>query len=70
VEAGAASVNVRVPDVTAARVRVTEGVMAVNVDTNRFPKLDTGLYQSANFDASQNRTEINIDSGVGSVSVK
>jgi hypothetical protein len=70
VEAGAASVNVRVPDVTAARVRVTEGVMAVNVDTNRFPKLDTGLYQSANFESSQNRTEINIDSGVGSVSVK
>lgn len=70
VEAGAASVNVRVPDVTAARIRVTEGVMAVNVDTNRFPQLDTGLYRSANFDASQNRTEINIDSGVGSVSVK
>jgi hypothetical protein len=70
VESGAASINVRVPDVTAARIRVKEGVMAVNVDTSRFPKTDSGLYQSANFDASQNRTEINIDSGVGSVSVK
>ena len=70
VEAGAASVNVRVPDVTAARIRVKEGVMAVNVDTNRFPRLDSGLYQSANFDQSQNRTEINIESGMGSVSVK
>ena len=70
VESGAASINVRVPDVTAARIRVKQGVMAVNVDTSRFPQLDSGLYQSTNFDASQNRTEINIDSGVGSVSVK
>lgn len=70
VESGAASINVRVPDVTAARIRVKEGVMAVNVDTSRFPQLDSGLYQSPNFDASQNRTEIYVDSGVGSVSVK
>jgi hypothetical protein len=70
VEAGAASINVRVPDVTAARIRVKEGVTAVSVDTNRFPRLDSGIYQSSNFDASQNRTEINIESGVGAVSVK
>lgn len=70
VESGAASINVRVPDVSAARIRVREGVMAVNIDTNRFPRLDSGLYQSANFNESQNRTEINIASGVGSVSVK
>lgn len=70
VESGAASINVRVPDVTAARIRVKQGVMSINVDTSRFPQLDSGLYQSANFDASQNRTEINIDSGVGSVTIK
>ncbi len=70
VEAGAASINIRVPDMTAARIRVKEGVTAVNVDTNRFPRLDSGIYQSASFDASQNRAEINIESGLGSVSVK
>jgi hypothetical protein len=70
VESGAASINVRVPDVSAARIHVREGVMAVNIDTNRFPRLDSGIYQSANFAESQNRTEINVRSGVGSVSVK
>jgi hypothetical protein len=70
VESGAASINIRVPDVTAARIRVKDGVTAVNVDTNRFPRLDSGMYQSANFDVSQNRTEINIESGLGSVTVK
>jgi hypothetical protein len=70
VEAGAASINIRVPEVTAGRIRVKEGVTAVNIDTTRFPRLDSGIYQSSNFDASQNRTEITIESGLGSVTVK
>jgi len=70
VESGAASINIRVPDVTAARVRVNEGLTSLNVDTTRFPRLDSGVYQSSNFDVSQNRTEINIGSGLGSITVK
>lgn len=70
VEAGAASVNIRVPEETAARIRVDEGMTALNVDTHRFPRLDSGLYQSSNFDNTLDRAEINIESGLGSVSVK
>ncbi len=70
VEAGAASVNVRVPDSTAARIRVKEGVTSINVDTNRFPRLDSGFYQSPGFDTAADRTEINIESGLGAVTVK
>lgn len=70
VETGAASINIRVPDGTAARIRVREGVTAVNVDASRFPRLDSGIFQSPNFDNSQNRAEINIESGLGSISVK
>jgi hypothetical protein len=70
VEAGAASVNIRVPEMTAARIRIKEGVTSLNVDTNRFPRLDSGIYQSSNFDGAVDRAEINIESGLGSVSVK
>lgn len=70
VESGAASLNIRVPEATAARIRVKDSVIAVNVDTNRFPRLDSGIYQSANFDTATDRSEINIESGLGSVSVK
>jgi hypothetical protein len=70
VEAGAASVNIRVPEATAARIRVKEGVTSVSVDTNRFPRLDSGFYQSANFDTATDRAEINIEAGLGSISVK
>jgi len=70
VEAGVAAVSIRVPESTAARIRVDEGMTAVNVDTNRFPRVDSGLYQSSNFDNIPDRAEINIESGLGSVSVK
>ena len=69
VEAGAASVDIRVPEAVPARIRVEEGVTSINVDTNRFPRLDSRLYQSANYDAAMDRAEINIKSGLGSVSV-
>jgi hypothetical protein len=70
VESGVASVNVRVPEGTAARIRVKEGVTSINVDTNRFPRLDSGIYQSPDFEGAADRAEINIESGLGSVSVK
>jgi len=69
VEAGAASVSIHVPESTAARIRVKEGVSAVSVDTNRFPRLDSVMYQSPNFDTAVDRAEINIEAGLGSVSV-
>ena len=69
-EAGAASINIRVPEGTAARVRVKEGLTSLNVDTNRFPQLDARLYQSSNFDTAVDRAEINIEAGLGSISVK
>jgi hypothetical protein len=70
VEAGAASVNIRVPEVTAARIRVEEGVTSVDVDTIRFPRLDSGFYQSSGYDTAADRAEINIEAGLGSVTVK
>ena len=69
IEAGAASVNVRVPAATAARIRVREGVNSVSVDKNRFPRLDSGFYQSSGYDTAADRAEINIEAGLGSVTV-
>jgi hypothetical protein len=70
VEAGAASINVRIPDTTAARIHVKSGVTAINVDEKRFPQLDSGMYQSANFDTATDRAEIIVQSGMGSITVK
>jgi len=69
VEAGAASVKFQIPEGTAARIRIKEGATSVNVDTNRFPRLDAGIYQSPGFDMVADRAEINVEAGLGSVTV-
>jgi hypothetical protein len=70
VEGGVASVNIHIPETTAARIRVEEGVNSVSVDTNRFPRLDRGMYQSSNYDTAADRSDINIEAGLGSVTVR
>jgi hypothetical protein len=70
VEAGAASINIRVPASVAARIRFEGGLTTMDVDTTRFPKVDSGLFQSSNFDSATDRTEINFEGGLGAVTVK
>ncbi|HNQ93705.1 MAG TPA: hypothetical protein PKK96_02600 [Anaerolineales bacterium] len=69
-EAGAASFNIRVPAGVAGRIRFEGGLNNIDVDTNRFPKVDSGFYQSPDFDSATNRAEINFEGGLGSVTVK
>ena len=69
-EAGAASINIRIPAGVAGRVRVKEGLTSVNVDTSRFPQVDSRLYQSADYDTAENRAEINIEAGLGSITIR
>ena len=69
-EAGAASIDIRIPDGVAGRIRIKEGLTSLNIDISRFPQVDTRLYQSADYDSAENRTELNIEAGVGSISIK
>jgi hypothetical protein len=68
-DGGATSVNISVPEETAARIRV-DGVTSMDVDLNRFPRLERDLYQSPDFEAASARAEININSGLGKVTVR
>jgi hypothetical protein len=70
IDSGAASVNINVPTGVAARIKIKSGIASVNVDSNRFPRLDGGLYQSTDFATAANRADITIDTGVGSVAIK
>lgn len=69
IEAGAASVNIRVPEGVAARIRVEGGLISTDVDTSRFPQLG-GLYQSADYDSASNRVDLRIEGGAGSIKVR
>ena len=70
IDSGASSLILHVPTGVAARIRVKSGIASVNVDSNRFPRMDGGLYQSADYDTAANRADIIIDTGVGSVEIK
>lgn len=69
-EAGAASINIRIPDDVSGRVRIKQGLTSINIDTDRFPQVDSRLYQSTDYDTAENRAEISIEAGVGSINIK
>ncbi len=70
VDAGAANLDVRVPSGVAARIRVEEGIAALDIDTSRFPRRDRGLYQSDDFDSAAYRVEMAIDAGAARVTIR
>ncbi|UCH59304.1 MAG: hypothetical protein JSV61_13935 [Anaerolineales bacterium] len=69
VESGVSSVNLYVPEGVAARVRSQGGLSSINVDRNRFPK-SGGIYQSTDYEQAENKLDINVQMGVGSVFIK
>jgi hypothetical protein len=69
IEAGAASVSVRVPPDVAARVRFEGGLASIDVDQNRFPRTGS-VYQSPDYDTAENKADIELKAGVGSLDVR
>ncbi len=67
-EAGAASIDVQVPEGVALRFR-TKSVGSLDVDENRFPRREAGIYQSADYDGAQYRAEVSVDGGATSIRV-
>jgi hypothetical protein len=69
IDAGAASVRIRVPTGVAARIKTEGGLVGVDVDQSRFPR-EGGVYQSPDYVTAENKTELDIDIGAGSISVR
>ena len=68
IEAGAASVSLRVPGGVAARIRSKGGLSSTSVDQTRFPG-DHGRFESPDFATAANKVDIELETGVGAVSV-
>ncbi|MCI0520014.1 MAG: DUF5668 domain-containing protein [Chloroflexi bacterium] len=67
--AGAASLVVIVPAGVAAVVRTRGGLSSVQVDTTRFAE-SGGMYRSADYETAQNRVDIEVEMGIGSVTIR
>jgi len=68
VEAGAASIDIQVPESVAARVETSAGLASINIDQTRFPK-QGGVYQSADYEKAENKVDIRIETGVSSIEI-
>jgi hypothetical protein len=69
IEAGAASVSIRVPPGVAAQVQFAGGLASADVDQNRFPRT-AGAYRSPDYDTAQNKVDIVVKAGVGSLDIR
>jgi hypothetical protein len=67
-EAGAASLVIEVPQSVAARIRSRVTMGSNQVDEGRFPRLGD-FYQSADYGTAENRVDVDVQGGVGSVRV-
>ncbi len=69
IESGAATMTVQVPDGVAAQVRIRGALTGISVDTGRFPY--TGqVYRSADYDTAANKVDIDVQTGVGTITVR
>jgi hypothetical protein len=68
VESGAAAVKIRVPREVAASIIVRSALAGVHVDRTRFSE-SVGGYRSADFETAMHKTEIFVETSVGSVEI-
>ena len=69
VEAGVASVLINIPSGVAARIRNQSGLTSLNVDKARFLR-QGNVYQSGDYDTAQNKVDMDIRAGVGSIEIR
>lgn len=68
VRAGVASVVLRVPQGVAGRIHMKSGLVGFKIDQNRFPVKGSG-YESEDYDMAENKVEIMVEAGVGSIEI-
>jgi hypothetical protein len=70
INSGASSLVVEVPRDVAARISYRGGLSTINVDTTRFPQVDTGVYESPNYDTAPSRVDLTMETGFTTIQVK
>ncbi len=68
IDAGAASIDVCVPQGVALRLR-TKTVGSLHIDQQRFPLRETGIYQSADYETAKYHAELTVNGGATSINV-
>jgi hypothetical protein len=66
---GAASLTLIIPDEVAAHIEVKGGIYSANVNQDRFPR-QAGAYESPGYATAENKVDIIVDMGLGSIQIR
>lgn len=69
IKTGVSSLFLLIPEGVAAHIQTKGGLAAITVDRARFPQTG-GIYRSPDFETAENRVEIEVETGVGSVDIR
>lgn len=69
VDSGVGSIKLMLPDELAARIKSTTGIGSVRIMDERLRQVKHNFWETAGYGEAANRASIDIDTGVGSVSV-
>ncbi|HHO56824.1 MAG TPA: hypothetical protein ENK21_10575 [Trueperaceae bacterium] len=67
IASGVGEITLKIPSELAIRIKVSKGVGSIKIDGS-FTKQDN-YYYSSNYDSSSNRVNLDINSGVGSITI-
>lgn len=69
IEAGAASVQIHIPDGVGAKIRTQGGLSSITVDDQKFVKKENE-YFSSGWESAENKIELSVEVGVGSINIQ
>lgn len=69
VEGGVGTVLIRIPEGVAAQIEVEGGLGSINVNRNRFTQVGDHAYRSPGYDTAENKLDLFVEGGVGTVTV-
>lgn len=69
VNGGVGGLTVLIPQGVPARVRSDTGIGGVSINQTRFPRVGENLYESPDYASATNKIDLNVDSGVGGITI-
>jgi hypothetical protein len=69
IDSGVGNIRVRIPEGVGARVRIDKGLGNLNVRNNRLSRSGND-YVSSNYDTAANKLELDINGGVGNITIE
>jgi hypothetical protein len=69
IKSGAASIDIAIPSGVEARILTRGGLSDIKIDSSRFTR-SGNVYQSAGYAEAANKVDLDVEMGVGSVTVR